>query len=385
VLLRSAVLERERVALGAHRATLRGFALPPPKAAPRGTFVHGLLLPFSLILATIRDRDLRGPYLRLVLARAAVVVVVAMFAFHGAKPAHEHHGPSLVLMHDKKTPRGESTGSATGKGLHVHVPGVNIDLDKGSDDVEVLGKKIPVVDPDAKPAEPPPVVGVLGAVEHGWRWLAALLALLSTLEGMVVFVSRRYDDWLSFHASRLAAVRPEDETPKTRKLAFDVKWLVRKTKRRVRGYLVFGAGLPALWPLELVPTVGPWLFSAALTLWGWYWLGVFSAGKSAHAWADAEAAPSPKMIRVLHERIERTPRLLAPLRPYARLWAWLTRDVNPAATTFERSPAPFLGLAVARAILALPGLYLLARPIVPIAAGRLCAEADPADRFSTSA
>ena len=39
-----------------------------------------------------------------------------------------------------------------------------------------------------------------------------------------------------------------------------------------------------------------------------------------------------------------------------RAWARLTRGVDPAAATFERTPAPFLGLALARVILSLPGL-----------------------------
>jgi hypothetical protein len=33
----------------------------------------------------------------------------------------------------------------------------------------------------------------------------------------------------------------------------------------------------------------------------------------------------------------------------------------------------------------LPGFYLLARPIVPVAAGRLCADVDPEDRFTLRA
>ena len=152
-------------------------------------------------------------------------------------------------------------------------------------------------------------------------------------------------------------------------------------KRRFRGYVVFAAGLPALLPLRLVPTAGPYLFSIAATLWGWYWIGVFSAAKSAHAWADEERALSPAPIRTLNERV--SPHFVfAPLRWYGRTWARITRSVNPAATTFERSPTAFLGLALARVVLSLPGLYLLARPIVPVAAGRLCAEADPTERFS---
>lgn len=149
----------------------------------------------------------------------------------------------------------------------------------------------------------------------------------------------------------------------------------------MRGYVVFAAGLPALLPLRLIPSVGGWLFTIAATLWGWYWLGVFSAAKSAHAWADEEQALSPVPIRTLNERLSSSA-VFAPLRWYGRAWARITRSVNPAATTFERSPAAFLGLALARVILSLPGLYLLARPIVPVAAGRLCAEVDPAGRFT---
>ena len=293
--------------------------------------------------------------------------------------------------------------------MHVNVPGLHVDLDEDKDQASVtlLGQPVPVTNVDeaatnpgpapdrvaeppvppppadeAKP-EPPPSLArrAWSRVRTSWRWLLALFAFLSTAEGVVVFFSRRWDDWLSFHASRLVAIVPEDETPKTPKIAVDIRWLYRKMKRRFRGYVVFAAGLPALLPLRLVPTAGPYLFTIGATLWGWYWIGVFSAAKSAHAWADEERALSPAPIRTLNERV--SPHFVfAPLRWYGRTWARITRSVNPAATTFERSPAAFLGLALARVVLALPGLYLLARPIVPVAAGRLCAEADPAERFS---
>jgi len=242
--------------------------------------------------------------------------------------------------------------------------------------------------PDASAAPPPPPPPSLArrawtAAGRSWAWLLTLIALLSAIEGVVVFFSRRWDDWVSFHASRLAKIIPEEAAPPMPKIAFDLRWLYRKVKRRFRGYVVFAAGLPALLPLRLIPAVGPWAFTIAATIWGWYWLGVFSAAKSAHAWADETTAPSPRPIRVLTDRVSRG-RLVAPLRLYGRLWAGLTRGVNPAAATFERTPAAFLGLALARAFLSLPGLYLLARPIVPVAAGRLCAEGDPQDRFSAA-
>jgi hypothetical protein len=378
----AAVIARERTAIAAHRATLRGSELPPPDGAPRGTFLHGFLLPFSLIVATLRDADLRRPYLRLAAVRLAVAVAAALLLFSSdkAKPRRDRSGPTIVVH-----------GDASGRPVKVDVPGVHVEIDerKGKEEVTVLGQEIPVehaergarAEPPAAQAPPTRAGRAWVALRDGWAWILALVAFFSVVEGVIVFFSRRWDDWLSFHLSRIAGIKPEDEAPKDPKIALDLKWLYKKMKRRIRGYVVFAAGVPALVPLRLVPSVGPWLFSAALTAWAWYWLGVFAASKSAHAWADEGTAPSPAPIRFLNERVA-TRWWAAPLRPYGKLWAFFTRGVNPPAATFERSPAAFLGLALARTVLSLPGLYFLARPVVPVAAGRLCAESDPADRFT---
>ncbi|MDB5214583.1 MAG: uncharacterized protein JWO86_2510 [Myxococcaceae bacterium] len=402
---RMSVIEREKNALAAHRAALRGSAIPPPHDAPKGTFVHGFFLPFSLIVATIRDGQLRGPYLRLAFLRGLLVVLAGVIAIAGGNISadRKQSPPSTgVVVHHSKDKTKQSAP------IHVNVPGLHVDIDPDKDQasVSVLGQPVPVqsIDDDTAPKAPPPPERTAEPsppphedakpvappslarrawtrLGTSWRWLLALLAFLSAAEGVVVFFSRRWDDWLSFHASRLVAIVPEDATPKTPGIAVDLRWLYRKMKRRFRGYVVFAAGLPALLPLRLIPTAGPYLFSIAATLWGWYWIGVFSAAKSAHAWADEERALSPAPIRTLNERVSGH-FVFGPLRWYGRTWARLTRGVNPAATTFERSPTAFLGLALARVVLSLPGLYLLARPIVPVAAGRLCAEADPAERFS---
>jgi hypothetical protein len=434
----ASVVAREKEALAAHRATLRGSELPPLHDAPKGTFLHGFLLPFSLIVATMRDRDLRGPYLRVALLRGLIVVAIGVIAIaKGDISAKSTKNKGKGAPHASVVVHKPKPGEKSAPPVKVDIPGIHVDIDPSNDHpkVTLLGQNVPVATTDDDTTEPtaspfasssarvpaikppvivppvitPPVIeppainppaGVETAsdetkpaapptavqrawdvVRRSWGWILALVAFLSATEGVIVFFSRRWDDFLSFHASRLAAIRPEDETPKTPKLAIDIGWLYRKLKRRVRGYILFAAGLPALLPLRLVPVVGDLLFTIAATLWGWYWLGVFSAAKSAHAWADEEKARSPAPIRTLNERISPSA-VFAPLRWYGRLWAKITHSVNPAATTFERSPAAFLGLALARVILSLPGLYLLARPIVPVAAGRLCAEADPMDRFS---
>lgn len=391
------VIERERRSLALHRATLGGGAVLPPPKESETTFLHGFFMPFTLIAATLRDDQLRGPYLRVAAVRTVVLLLVAGVSVangavskHASKPMRQG-----VVIRSTKHPEGDA--GPKGAPVHVHVPGFDLDIDPDHDQkkMSVLGQDVPVAEGDedeiAAPAhagEAPPSPKPHGAVEkvwtvvrERWAWLLALFAFLSAIEGLIVFFSRRWDDWLSFHVSRLAQVQPEDVAPKTRGLGFDLKWAYRKGRRRIRGYVVFAAGVPALLPLRLLPSVGGILFTIALTLWGWYWLGIFSASKSAHAWADEASAPSPLPIRALASRVSRGA-LVAPLRWYAQLWARLTRSVNPAAATFERSMPAFLGLALARAILALPGFYFFARPIVPVAAGRLCAESDPADRFT---
>lgn len=385
-------LARERESLSEHRDAIRGRSLfPPPKQAPRPTFFHGFLLPFSLMVATLRHPTLGRSYLRLTVVRALFVALFAVLAFSAAERGgtKHHDGPVVKVVRTKKT---HDAAAASEDGIHVHAPGVHVDIDKARNEkkVVILGQDIPVIDDDPADAAPEKDDGteadpkrhpILALLSSSWTWVLWFIGVVSATEAVVIFFSRRWDDWLGFHASSLAHVRPEDDEPKTPKIAFDLKWLVKKLKRRLRGYIVFVAGLPLLWIFRLVPAAGYVLFSIAVTAWGWYWLGVFTAAKSAHAWVDDGVAPSPLVIREIHDR-SRGIRWLSPVRLYARLWAWLTRELNSCASAFERNPTPFLGLALARAILSLPGLYLLARPVIPIAAGRLCAESDPSDRFS---
>lgn len=392
------LLAREREAFAAHRAALgRNGALRERDVAPRGTLLHGFLLPFSLVFAALRDPKLRRLTLRLTVVRLVALACLASFAIHAKPPAtaEKRERPRnaflVTLEPDAKT--GEKR-----EAVKVDLPGVHVDIDpaRGTKDVVVAGKTVEVrarknkhaahepspeaVEADTNAKAPGRVEALFRKASADWAILVAVLGVLSALEAFLVFLSRKWDDQISFHISALSGVLPEDAEEPAPRLTFDLRWLGRKLLRRVRGYLVFAAGVPAFFPLLLVPSVGEWLFRLALTGWGWYWLGVFSASKSAHAWADGDAADAPTPIRALRD-IDARARVFAPVRAYGRLWARLTRGVNPAASTFERSPAAFLGLALARAVLSLPGLYLLARPFIPVAAGRLAAEADPSGRF----
>jgi hypothetical protein len=209
--------------------------------------------------------------------------------------------------------------------------------------------------------------------------------MVSAASAFVVALSRRYDDWLGFWvATRLALVKPEDEEPKERKIGPDFKWLKKKLKERIRESIAFASGMPAIALISFLPLVGPWIFKIATLAWGWYWLGVTTVAKNDHALVDEKTAPPPLLVHGF-STLGPGRWWSAPIRAYGRLWAWLTRSFHSPAAFFERAPAPFLGLALARAILSLPGLYFLAKPIVPVAAGRLCAEVDPLGRFTVDA
>jgi hypothetical protein len=310
--------------------------------------MHGFALPFSLVRATLADTALRRPYLRLLGARACLALVLTAATLHTeryAETASTHAIPSEDASDDDETPQG----------------------------INVLGHRIDVVKAETS--------GTHGTHEVApprgrWRSIGAFFGALAFIEALLVFVSRTYDDALSFHVARLADTRPEEETPKAARLSLDLRWLYRKVKRRFRGTLVFAAGVPLLALLHLTPWVGRYVFSAALTVWAWYWLAVFSAAKSAHAWAPPVEAHFPAPLRLLDAHVPEA-RWTAPVRLYTRIWRRLTRDVNPVVTTFERSPLSFLGLALARALFTLPLLYLVGRPVLSVAAGRLCAEFDP--------
>ena len=128
------MVDRERDALRVHREALRGGALPPTEHPTRGTLVHGMALPLSIGAAVMRDRDLRGPFLKLAAVRALLVALVAALAFAWGKGrAHDDE--------DEK-PRAAIVNDDGAQPVSVDVPGVHVHLDgkKEDDQVVVLGR-----------------------------------------------------------------------------------------------------------------------------------------------------------------------------------------------------------------------------------------------------
>lgn len=368
----------------------------PPKLQRVSTFLHGFLLPFTLLRLGLSDPRSRRQLLRPFFVRGAIVAGVGLIVAvsGGVHPDRSRHARGPVVVTTQATP------DKPKKPVHVKAPGIQIDVDETGRGKSVVFGREATIEPQVHPRNPGEdadeegdfdvvataaprgrLARVMDFVAEKWAYILAFLTMLSVFEWCVVFASRKWDDRTSFDLSRLVHTRPEDEVRPVPKLTFDPRWAYRKGKRKARGYAVFFGGFPLLALLRLVPGVGHFLFGAAVSVWGYYWLGIFTVAKSAHAWNDGDRAKEALPLRVIRSAAYRT-RLLLPVRPYVRAWAWVTRDLYGPAEAFERTPAPFLGLALARALVGLPVVYLLFRPIFPVCAGRLLAEHDPRDRFS---
>jgi len=121
-----------------------------------------------------------------------------------------------------------------------------------------------------------------------------------------------------------------------------------------------------------IPVAGDAIAWVLFSLWSIYWAGVFVTAKSGYAWADEDKAPEPAYLRAWKERGEKLPRVLRWIpRAYATVWHWLTRSMFAPASRYERAPYELTGLALARVLRYVPGLYLLVRPLYPVAASHI--------------
>jgi len=147
-----ALVVREKEAFATHKASLRGGRLPPPREAPRGTFVHGLLLPLSLLAVTLRNPDLRRPFLRLFVVRVIVVALLGVFALSCGDSDDVDPKPGVHVSRTKPHVPDGGTVDA----LNVDIPGLHLHVGEpdGGNDIEVLGQKIPVEEQGADVAPP---------------------------------------------------------------------------------------------------------------------------------------------------------------------------------------------------------------------------------------
>jgi hypothetical protein len=201
-----------------------------------------------------------------------------------------------------------------------------------------------------------------------WRGLleigSSLYAIAAAVEWAILALSRDFHAELTARGSYLTGV-PAEPMPERPRVRLDVRWLVVKLRRRIREAVLVASGLPVAALVLFVPHLGPYLYAVLGALWTCYWVAVFAVANTPEAWV--EPAPPPWFIRA-GVIIGSVPFFGVPVRVYTALWRRVSASVFPACAAMERAPYEAAGLALARALASLPGVYLLTRPLFPVAA-----------------
>lgn len=227
-----------------------------------------------------------------------------------------------------------------------------------------------------------------------WARLLSLYTAMSIFEAVIIAFTREHHDGLSYAVSAVVGAPPEEDIARPR-VRLDVDWLVTKMKRRVQGGIIllvsvlpFGVLISvAVAPiaLALADRLGgralvAFLANAPAQLFvlvaGAYWLGVFTLGKTAHAWRD-EIVSDPFFLRWSDAAADAYPRLCGWLHLYTRVLRRALGRARRPAHVVEAAMFETGGLVLLRVLISAPGLYLLLRPLIPVAATVVIAARSP--------
>jgi hypothetical protein len=148
-----------------------------------------------------------------------------------------------------------------------------------------------------------------------------------------------------------------------------------RRKAKLRAWFVLGL-LPGTALIYLVTRFVPFhdkAFSVVTAVWAAYWWMVMTAGQSARAWSPPESTPRPWYLRAWFRATERV-FLLRVFGWWGRLWERLARRFYGPSERVEEQPLEFAGLGLSRAVVLVPVLKLLFRPVFPVCAARLLVE-----------
>ncbi|QSQ18656.1 hypothetical protein JY651_25150 [Pyxidicoccus parkwayensis] len=204
---------------------------------------------------------------------------------------------------------------------------------------------------------------------------AALFGALHLAQFVVIALSRDYHDVIARDASLLTGVTPEDAVTEPR-VRLDMQWLRKKMKRRWRAWWLFAVGVPAL-ALVALPflCLSTTVFTVLSSLWGLWWLVVFTAAKSEQAWVPPAEPRTPWFLRAWTWLTTRVPGLRwGVLQRYGAFWTRKSEELSAPMATVERHPWAFAGLAVVRFVGSTPPLKFFFRPLIPVASAHLLAE-----------
>lgn len=230
--------------------------------------------------------------------------------------------------------------------------------------------------------------------------IGTLIGTLKAAEWILVALTRQFGDALTVAASSLVGVPPDDVVTDPR-VRLDLRWLWTKLKRRISGGLAFivsAAPMILLLDLVLLPLFllvskplpedlqlfAAWFTEAidneVVSLLLFAWIGIFTLGKTGHAWTN----PGPADF-VLVQHAARVRAWFAPRVPFLARVVGIYERLLRRATRFMRSPSEFAGrmpwetagLVVVRILFSVPGLYLLGRPLLPITSALVLAARAP--------
>jgi hypothetical protein len=330
--------------------------------------VHGLLLPFHLARLLRTDRVAWRRYLRVACLQVAATLALAFVFSHSGRdfvaervveeaPFTDEELVAQERAKEEVEARFKESARATKQAMEGKVSWREVQrkaeaVDQATETLEAL--------------EAPKASSLRTRVI---LW-AALFTVLQVAQWIVIALSRDYHDAIGRDLSLRSGVPPEDE-PLTPRIRLNMPWLRKKMQRRWRSLLVFAMGMPLMWFVRWLPVFGAAAFSLLVSVWGAWWFVVFTASKSGRSW-DVPSPPPPWFLRGLDWLAERVPLLRwGPLPTYRSLWARSTEYVYSPAATAERLPWVFAGLALARALAALPLAKCFLRPLMPVAAAHL--------------
>ncbi|MFY2557611.1 cell envelope integrity protein TolA [Corallococcus terminator] len=204
-----------------------------------------------------------------------------------------------------------------------------------------------------------------------------LFALMQIAQWVIIALSRDYHDVISREASLLTRVVPEDEamTPYVR---LNVQWMRKKVHRRIRAMILFAVGVPAavflVSPLFCLGLSSP-VMATITSLWGGWWLMVFTAAKSAQAWEPMKGQQPPWFLRAWTWLTTRVPGLRWPvLQRYGAMWSRQSTEVFVPVAAVERHPWAYAGLSMVRFVGSFAPLKFFVRPLIPVASAHILRE-----------
>jgi hypothetical protein len=382
-----AVRSREGLREGLRDAQSARLHAPPAEEHAR-RLLFGLSLPVTLLRIAWADAQIKRSIVRRL---AAPLACVALFAVVGIGSMttdllRARHQPLALKVDaedddDEDKDRDESVESeddvkaavagvasavreAKGKGES----GLDVSTDALTSAAKTVHERKKAARAKAASTEAPtrfPVLAaILGFVESK---IAKLIATLSVLEWILVWIGREHHDQIAYEVSELTGV-PGEALARPPRLRLDAGWLKMKGWRALRFLIFLGLASPIAWLAGKVPHTGDVLDFVVEGAWAAYWASVFAVGNSFLVW-ERPLAPgeAPWFIRGLR-RLGTIPLLGIPARLYERVLTFATRNVWPACMAFEETVWESAGLAALRGIASVPVVYIVTRPFFSPAA-----------------